>query len=263
MVSSLMNIFWFLGKKVLTLLEELGGFIVCLKEGLLAITVPPFRWKPLFKQFEFIGVNSSLIIVLTGMFTGAVLGLQSGKAFRLFNAEAATGSLVALSLLRELSPVLTGLMLAARCGSAMAAEIGTMKVTQQVDALRVMSVDPVSYLITPRIIATTMMAPLLSIVFSLMGLIGSEIVAVGILGINDAIYLDKIQQYVEMDDLWNGLIKAAVFGLIVAVVGCRKGYMTSGGAEGVGRATTQAVVMASVSILVSDYFLTALMYVDI
>ena len=239
---------------------ELGGFITMLKDGVFALTKTPVRWKLIFKQLEFIGVNSSLIIILTGYFTGAVLALQGGKAFRLFNAEGATGSLVVISLLRELSPVLTSLMLAARCGSAMAAEIGTMRVTQQIDALQVMSVDPVSYLITPRIVASFIMAPLLSIVFSVVGTFGGYSVAVGVLNVNNAIYWDKIQQYVDMEDLWNGLAKALVFGLIIAVVGCRKGYTTSGGAEGVGRATTQAVVIASVSILVADYFLTAFMF---
>lgn len=244
----------------ISLLSELGGYVLTLVQAIRALFQPPFRLKMIFKQFEFIGVNSSFIIILTGMFTGAVLALQSGKAFRLFNAEGATGSLVALSLLRELSPVLTALMVAARCGSAMAAEIGTMQVTQQVDALKVMSVDPISYLISPRIVATTIMTPLLSVVFSVMGLFGAYLVAIGILGINDAIYVDKIQQYVEMEDLWNGLVKATVFGTIVSTVGCRTGYVTKGGAEGVGRSTTKAVVVSSVTVLIADYFLTALMF---
>lgn len=244
----------------ISLLSELGGYVLTLVQAIRALFQPPFRLKMIFKQFEFIGVNSSFIIILTGMFTGAVLALQSGKAFRLFNAEGATGSLVALSLLRELSPVLTALMVAARCGSAMAAEIGTMQVTQQVDALKVMSVDPISYLISPRIVATTIMTPLLSVVFSVMGLFGAYLVAIGILGINDAIYVDKIQQYVEMEDLWNGLVKATVFGTIVSTVGCRTGYVTNGGAEGVGRSTTKAVVVSSVTVLIADYFLTALMF---
>jgi len=259
-LDKVIKVFSGIGTWLIELLEELGGFMTTLRDGLQSLRVPPIRWKLIFKQLEFIGVNSSLIIILTGMFTGAVLALQAGKAFRLFNAEAATGSLVALSLLRELSPVLTALMMAARCGSAMAAEIGTMTVTQQVDALRVMSVDPVSYLISPRILASSIMAPLLSIVFSIAGMLGGFMVAVGILGINSSVYLDKIQQYVEMEDLWNGLVKATVFGIIVAVVGCRKGYTTTCGAEGVGRSTTDAVVISSVSILIADYFLTALMF---
>lgn len=241
-------------------LNNAGHFVLIFYEGVRSIFRRPFRTQMLLKQIEFIGVNSSFIIVLTGLFTGAVLALQSGKTLRLLNGEGATGSLVALSLLRELGPVMTGLMVAARCGSAMAAEIGTMKVTQQIDALKVMSVDPVSYLIAPRLLATTLIMPFLNLIFCMMGLFGSYLVAIGILNINEAIYFDKIQQYVGSDDLWNGMVKSVFFGMIVSTVGCRMGYVTSGGAEGVGRATTQAVVIASVSILVADYFLTAVMF---
>lgn len=241
-------------------LNNAGHFVLIFYEGVRSIFRRPFRTQMLLKQIEFIGVNSSFIIVLTGLFTGAVLALQSGKTLRLLNGEGATGSLVALSLLRELGPVMTGLMVAARCGSAMAAEIGTMKVTQQIDALKVMSVDPISYLISPRILATTLIMPFLNLIFCMMGLFGSYLVAIGILNINEAIYFDKIQQYVDAEDLWNGMIKSVFFGMIVSTVGCRMGYVTSGGAEGVGRSTTQAVVIASVSILVADYFLTAVMF---
>lgn len=239
---------------------EIGGFVMTFTAAMKALTVPPFRFRLISKQCEFIGVNSSFIIILTGLFTGAVLALQSGKAFRIFNAEGITGAVVAISLLRELSPVMSALMVAARCGSAMAAEIGTMRVTQQIDALKVMSVDPVSYLISPRIIAGFTMVPLLCVLFSLMGMLGSYIVSVGVLGINSATYFDKISQYVEFEDLWSGLVKATVFGLLISIIGCRKGFMAGGGAEGVGRATTQAVVISSVSTLIADYFLTALMF---
>jgi phospholipid/cholesterol/gamma-HCH transport system permease protein len=242
------------------LMSELGGFIVTFYEGTRAIFTRPFRGKMIFKEMEFIGVNSSFIIVLTGIFTGAVLALQSGKAFRLFNAEGVTGAVVALSLFRELGPVMAGLMVAARCGSAMAAQIGTMRVTQQIDALEVMAVDPTSYLIMPRIVAGFMMLPLLTIVFNVAGILGSYIISIGLLEINEATFFDKMQVYVKDEDLWNGLVKAAAFGVIIAVVGCRKGFLTSGGAEGVGRSTTQAVVISSVTILVADYFLTALMF---
>lgn len=239
---------------------EIGGFVLTFVEAMKALLQRPFRWKLIFKQCEFIGVNSSFIIILTGIFTGAVLALQSGKAFRIFNAEGITGAVVTISLLRELSPVMSALMVAARCGSAMAAEIGTMRVTQQIDAMQVMSVDPVSYLISPRIIAGVTMVPLLCVLFSLMGMMGSFIVSVGILEISTATYFDKIAQYTEGEDLWSGLVKATVFGLLIAIIGCRKGFTASGGAEGVGRATTEAVVLASVSTLVADYFLTAMMF---
>lgn len=241
-------------------LTEFGGFMVTLGEGLRALFSRPFRINRIFKEMEFIGVNSTLIIVITGIFTGAVLTLQSGKAFRLFNAEGVTGAVVALSLLRELGPVMTALMVAARCGSAMAAEIGTMRVTQQIDALEVMAVDPISYLVSPRIVAALGMVPLLSIVFNFLGILGSYAVGVVLLEINEATFFDRIYAYVKSEDLWNGIVKAACFGVIIAVVGCRKGFLTQGGAEGVGRSTTQAVVVSSVSILVADYFLTALMF---
>lgn len=239
---------------------EAGGLMMTLIDAIKAYFTQPFRPKILFKQLEFIGVHSVFIIFLIGLFTGAVLALQSGKAFQIFNAQSITGALVTVSLLRELSPVLASLMVAARCGSAMAAEIGTMRVTQQIDALQVMSVDPVSYLISPRILAGLIMMPLLCILFSLSGMAGSFIISIWLLDINKANYLDNIEQYVKMDDLTSGLWKAAVFGVIVTVVGCRKGFLTSGGAEGVGRSTTEAVVLASVLIFLADYFLTAFMF---
>lgn len=249
-----------IGRAVTATLVEFGGFVVTLAEGLRALFSRPFRLHRIFKEMEFIGVNSTVIIMITGVFTGAVLALQSGKAFRLFNAEGVTGAVVALSLLRELGPVMTALMVAARCGSAMAAEIGTMRVTQQIDALEVMAVDPISYLVSPRIVASLGMVPLLSIVFNLLGIAGSYAVGVMLLEINEATFFDRIYAYVKSEDLWNGIVKAACFGVIIAVVGCRKGFLTQGGAEGVGRSTTQAVVVASVTILIADYFLTALMF---
>ena len=239
---------------------ELGGFFLTLSRGLRALVSKPFRLRLIFKEMEFIGVNSTFIIMLTGLFTGAVLALQSGKAFRMLNAEGVTGAVTALSLLRELGPVMTALMIAARCGSAIAAQIGTMRVTQQIDALEVMAVDPMSYLVAPRIVSSLIMVPLLSVIFNIMGIIGSYLVGVVLLEINEATFFDRIDAYITTEDLWNGLVKAAVFGIIIAVVGCRRGLITTGGAEGVGKATTQAVVISSVSILIADYFLTALMF---
>lgn len=255
-----MNLISFVLDRLSLWVSEFGGFVVTLFQGLRALFVKPFRGVEIFKQAEFIGVNSTFIIMLTGMFTGAVLALQSGKAFRLFNAEGVTGAVVAISLLRELGPVMTALMVAARCGSAMAAEIGTMRVTQQIDALEVMAVDPVSYLIAPRIVASLIMVPLLSVIFDMLGIFGSYVIGVGLLDINEATFFDRIEAYLKSEDLWHGITKAAVFGIVIAVIGCRRGFLTDGGAEGVGRATTQAVVMSSVTILVSDYFLTALMF---
>jgi phospholipid/cholesterol/gamma-HCH transport system permease protein len=161
---------------------------------------------------------------------------------------------------RELGPVLTALMVTARAGSAMAAELGTMRVTEQIDALSVMATNPVKHLIVPRVIAGVLMVPVLTIVADFVGILGGYFVGVPILGINSGIFVKNITRLVDLGDIYNGLIKAAVFGLILSLVGCYKGFNTSGGAEGVGKATTEAVVLASISILISDYFLTAIMF---
>jgi phospholipid/cholesterol/gamma-HCH transport system permease protein len=161
---------------------------------------------------------------------------------------------------RELGPVLTSLMVTARAGSAMAAEIGTMRVTEQIDGLTVMAVDPIRYLVVPRILAALAMVPVLCVVSDLIGITGGYFVGVKLLGINSGTYINNTIKYMELADIYNGLIKAACFGLILASIGCYKGFNTSGGAQGVGRATTEAVVMASVLILVNDYFLTAIMF---
>ncbi len=209
---------------------------------------------------EFVGVKSIFVVVLTGTFTGMVLALQGYHGFRMFSAESLVGSTVALGMTRELGPVLTSLMVTARAGSAMAAELGTMRVTEQIDALSVMAANPVKHLIVPRVIAGVIMVPVLTIVSDFMGILGGYFVGVVLLNINSGIFVKNITRYVELDDIYNGLIKATVFGLILSLVGCYKGFNTSGGAEGVGKATTEAVVLASITILVSDYFLTAIMF---
>ncbi len=170
------------------------------------------------------------------------------------------GATVALGMTRELGPVLTSLMVTARAGSAMAAEIGTMKVTEQVDALYVMAANPIQYLIVPRVIAGVIMVPFLTVISDFVGIVGGYFVGVGLLNINAGIFMKNITKMVELSDIFNGLVKAACFGLILSLVGCYKGFHTTGGAEGVGRATTEAVVLASITILISDYFLTALMF---
>jgi phospholipid/cholesterol/gamma-HCH transport system permease protein len=209
---------------------------------------------------EFIGVKSSSVVILTGLFTGMVTALQMHYGFRQFGAEALVGSTAMLSVTRELGPVLAALMVTARAGSAMTAEMGTMRVTEQIDALTVMGVNPFQYLVIPRIIAAIIVMPMLTLVFDAVGMVGSWIVGVKILGINDSMFWFRITSYVHYKDIFSGLVKAGFFGLIIAVVGSFKGYMTSGGAEGVGRSTTYSVVYASVSILIADYILTALMF---
>lgn len=245
------------GGRILEAVRQTGEFLVFGRSFFFWIFRPPFRREIFFRQLEFIGVKSLPIIVLTGAFTGMVFALQTGYAFRLFNAEAFVGSTVGLALTREIAPVFTALMVVARAGSAMSAEIGSMKVTEQVDALSAMAINPVHFLVVPRVIASTIMVPLLTAVFNFIGVIGAFFVAVNVLSIEANIFKQKLLYYVDADDFIGGLLKSAVFGLLLGLISCHRGYRTEGGAEGVGRATTQAVVISAVTILVADYFLTS------
>ncbi|MDQ5988263.1 MAG: ABC transporter permease [Syntrophus sp. SKADARSKE-3] len=248
------------GRSVLWLLEEMGRMVNFFLSALGWMIKPPLRLRLIFKQMEFVGVRSIFVVLLTGTFTGMVLALQSFHGFRMFSAESMVGATVALSMTRELGPVLTSIMVTARAGSSMAAELGTMRVTEQIDALYVMAANPVKYLVVPRIVATVIMLPFLTIVSDFMGIVGGYFVGVELLHINAGSFMKNISKMVELNDIYNGLVKAACFGLILSVVGCYKGFNTTGGAEGVGRATTEAVVLSSITILISDYFLTALMF---
>ena len=248
------------GRAVLDNIEEMGKILILFLSVLMWMVRPPLKLRLIFKQMEFVGVKSIFVVVLTGTFTGMVMALQGYYGFRMFNAESLVGSTVALGMTRELGPVLTALMVTARAGSAMAAELGTMRVTEQIDALSVMAANPVKHLIVPRIIAGVVMLPALTIVSDFMGILGGYFVGVKILNINEGAFVKNITKMVDLGDIYNGLIKAAFFGLILSLVGCYKGFNTTGGAEGVGKATTEAVVLASVSILISDYFLTAIMF---
>jgi len=248
------------GRGLIRFVEEFGLVMFLFLATIVWMLRPPIRIRAIFKQMEFVGVNSLLVVILTGMFTGGVLAFQAYHGFRLFSAESLVGSTVALAMTRELGPVLTSLMVTGRAGSAMAAELGTMRVTEQIDALYTMATNPIKYLVVPRIIAGVLMLPVLTIIADFVGIIGGYLVGVGLLKINSGIYVAKMIQLVELDDIFNGLVKSACFGLILSLVGCYKGFYTRGGAQGVGKATTQAVVVASVSILVCDYFLTAAMF---
>ncbi|MBN1829811.1 MAG: ABC transporter permease [Deltaproteobacteria bacterium] len=248
------------GRSILWYVEEMGRISLFFISALSWLVRSPLKVRLVFKQMEFVGVKSIFVVVLTGTFTGMVMSLQGYYGFRLFSAESLVGSTVALGMTRELGPVLTALMVTARAGSAMAAELGTMKVTEQIDALYVMAANPIRHLIVPRVVASIAMVPALTIVSDFMGIMGGYFVGVKLLKINEGIFLKNIYKLVGLDDIYNGLIKAACFGLILSLVGCYKGFTTYGGAEGVGRATTEAVVIASISILISDYFLTALMF---
>jgi phospholipid/cholesterol/gamma-HCH transport system permease protein len=249
-----------LGAAALTLVAEVGRIGVLAGRSAYWLTRRPFRLRLVVKQFEFVGVQSTFIIVLTGLFTGAVFALQTSYAFRSLGANAMVGPTVVLALTRELAPVLTGLMVTGRVGSAMTAELGSMRVTEQIDALETLAVSPVQYLVVPRLLAAIGMMPLLSSVFSFVGAIGAYVVSVHLLGISGVAFREDTIYYVDFDDYYIGLIKAAFFGLVIGLIACHKGFTVTGGAEGVGRATTQAVVYASVTILISDYFLTALLF---
>lgn len=240
--------------------QEMGRFAFILWRTLAWTPRPPYDWRQLFLQMSRVGVDSMPVVMLTALFTGMVMALQTFTVLARFNAESYVGSLVALSMVRELSAVLGSLMIAGRCGSAMAAELGSMRVTEQIDALEVLATDPVHYLIVPRVWATVLMLPLLIVLADAIGIVGGYLVAVVLLGANPSTYLENSFRYMDLDDLFSGLIKAAVFGLCIAVISCQKGYYTTGGAEGVGRATTRAVVLASIAIFVSDFFLTKLLF---
>ena len=241
-------------------LEQLGEIVMLFVQTAAWTVRPPLRLPLIFKQMEFVGVKSTWVVILTGAFTGGVLALQTYHGFVLFNAESLVGATVALSMTRELGPVLTSLMVTARAGSAMAAELGTMRVTEQVDALSVMAVPPVKYLVVPRVLAGIAMLPVLTVISDFTGVVGGYLVGVYLLQINPGVFMANLVEMVTLDDIFNGLIKSACFGLFLTVICCYKGITTTGGAEGVGRATTQAVVVSSVTILISDYFLTALMF---
>jgi phospholipid/cholesterol/gamma-HCH transport system permease protein len=216
----------------------------------------PFRFHLLMKQMEFIGNKSLGVTLLTGMFTGMVMTFQSYRSLRDFSSESIVGGLVAVAMVRELGPVLTSLMVNARAGSAVAAELGTMRVTEQIDALFALAVNPVQYLITPRVLAGLIMVPLLGAISDITGVLGGYLVGVVLLGVDSGIYLAKVIDFLHLSDILQGTVKAAVFGTILTHIGCYKGYQTSGGAEGVGRATTEAVVLSAVLILFSDYLIT-------
>jgi phospholipid/cholesterol/gamma-HCH transport system permease protein len=241
-------------------IEEVGRFFVLLGRVLAWTPRRPFDGDQLLRQMASVGVRSLPVVLLTAMFTGMVLALQTFSVLARFNAEGFVASIVSLSMVRELSCVIGGLIIAGRCGSAMGAELGTMRVTEQIDALEALATDPVHYLVVPRVWATTICMPLLVLLGDAIGILGGYLIAVVLMGANSVAYMHKTFQYMEYDDLFSGLVKAAVFGLLIAVIGCQKGFFAKGGAEGVGRATTQAVVAASIAILIANFFITKLFF---
>jgi phospholipid/cholesterol/gamma-HCH transport system permease protein len=209
---------------------------------------------------EEIGVKSIPVVFITTGFTGMVFALQSYAGFKQFTAESLVGAAVALAIVRELAPVLTGLMVAGRAGSAMAAEIGTMKVTEQIDALATMAVEPIQYLIVPRMIAAATMLPILTMIGNFFGVFGGYLVSVELMGLNPSVYWESSYKWLVMNDFIAAMIKASCFGFIISVISCYYGFNSDGGAEGVGQATTRSVVIACMMILISDFFLTKALF---
>jgi phospholipid/cholesterol/gamma-HCH transport system permease protein len=221
---------------------------------------PPFYPRLILRQMVDIGYYSLPVVGLTAIFTGMVLALQTHTGFSRFSAEGAVATVVVLSMTRELGPVIASLMVAGRIGAAIAAEIGTMRVTDQIDALSTLSTNPFKYLVVPRLLAGTITVPALVLVADVIGVFGGFLVATSKFGFNPAAYIGQTNDYLQREDVVSGLIKAAVFGFIVALMGCYHGYHSRGGAEGVGAATTYAVVSASIMILLSDYLLSSILF---
>jgi len=249
-----------LGRVLLTGFEDLGRFFYIMAQAVLWTPRRPIDGREWLRQMVRVGWDTIPVVLLTCLFTGMVLALQTFRSFERFHAEGFVGSVVALSLTRELAPVLTGLMAAGRVGSAMAAELGTMRVTEQIDALYAMATEPVHYLVVPRVNASILMLPLLTLLGDAIGIVGGWLISVGLFGANSYLYLERTFQFLEINDVTSGLVKAAFFGLILSVTGCTKGFYTAGGAEGVGRSTTAAVVQACLYILLSDFFLTKILF---
>lgn len=239
-------------------LAEIGILARLLGEAIFWGIRPPWRLRLFVDAMDFVGVGSIFIVGLTGTFVGMVFGIQLVDGFRQFGAENQAGAVVGLALARELAPVFAALMVSSRAGSAMTTELGSMRVTDQIDALVTMSVNPVQFLIVPRLIAGLLMVPVLTMLFNLVGIAGAYLVAVEFMGLDPGIFIDKVKWYVDAPDIMQGLIKAAVFGFVISLIACRHGFHASGGAAGVGRATNRAVVQSAVSILVLDYVITSI-----
>jgi phospholipid/cholesterol/gamma-HCH transport system permease protein len=249
-----------IGRAVLALLAEIGRVALFLKDGLTQGLSPTFYGRQILAQMWRIGYNSLPVVGLTAFFTGGALALQIYLGSSRFNAEGLVASIVALGITRELGPVLAGLMVAGRVGASIAAELGTMRVTEQIDALVTLSTNPFKYLVGPRLIAAVVTLPILVAIGDTIGIMGGYIVGTRSLGFNSYAYIKNTADFLEVDDVTSGLIKAAAFGFIIAVMGCYHGFNSKGGAQGVGRATTNAVVSAAILILAANFALTNLLF---
>jgi phospholipid/cholesterol/gamma-HCH transport system permease protein len=248
-----------LGDRALRVAEELGEFALLALATLRALGRPRFPWRALLLEFEALAVRSAPIVIVTSTFTGMVLALQTAFALSRFGAKPYVGSIVGLAIVRELGPVLAALMVGGRAGAGIASELGSMQVTEQVDAIRAMGADPVQKLVLPRVLATTLGLPLLTIFSIVVGIAGGMLVADAQYGIASGFYLQTVTNVVRVSDFTSGVAKTFVFGWAIGMIGCHVGLATAGGTVGVGRATTRAVVIASIVVLVADYFLTRLL----
>lgn len=249
-----------IGRTTLAFLAGIGSVALFIAHTLQAVFTPPYYPREVLRAFLSIGYFSLPVVGLTALFTGAALALQIYAGGARFNAESVVPSIVAIGMVRELGPVLGGLMVAGRVSSSIAAEIGTMRVTEQIDALTTLSTDPMKYLVAPRTFAATLALPVLAGIGDIIGIMGGYLVATGRLGFNSGTYITNTVDFLEAGDVTSGLIKASVFGFIIALMGCYHGYNSGRGAQGVGRATTNAVVSASVLILAANYALNELFF---
>lgn len=242
----------------LDVLDHVGAVIIFAVSALVRSFRRPFRFGIYVQTMEFVGVGSLGIVLLTGAFTGAVFAIQTSVAFGIFNAKSLIGGSVALALILELAPTMGALMVAGRVGSAMCTELGTMRTTEQIDALEILAVDPIHYLVAPRIIACTLMMPLLTVGFNAIGLAGAYLVSTSMLGVDHAQFFSRVFDWVVPTDILCTLVKGTTFGFMIGAVASYSGFNATGGSRGVGRATTSTVVGSSVAVLISDYVITAL-----
>jgi phospholipid/cholesterol/gamma-HCH transport system permease protein len=249
-----------LGSIIIGFTAETGRVLLLLLNTFKQMLLPPMDIKNIIKQMHEVGVRSLPVVLVTGLFTGMVLALQSYTGFKRFGAESLVASVVALSMTREMGPVLTGLIVAGRAGAAMAAELGTMRVTEQIDALETLATNPVKYLVVPRFLAGMIMLPALTVISDIIGILGGYMITVGLYGTSSTQYWNRTWNFLEMSDIYNGLVKACFFGMSIALLSCYRGFYSEGGAEGVGKATTGAVVLSFMTILISDYFLSAWLF---
>jgi phospholipid/cholesterol/gamma-HCH transport system permease protein len=238
------------------LAELVGDHMLLLGKSVFWLVKPPFRWAVYLDAAEYIGVQSLPIVAMISLFVGMVFALQLTSSLRQFGTESFVGATLGLALTRELAPVFTSIVVASRAGAGMATELGSMRITEQIDALATLAVNPVQYLVTPRVLAATLMVPLLAMLFNTVGMFGGYGVAVMLEGVDKGVFLENAKWIVDVKDVSQGVIKATVFGAALSLISCYQGYNASGGAKGVGVGTTRAVVGSFVTILVLDYFLT-------